>query len=128
MEKVKACKLLLVENDLPSVQVIQLALNKICKVDVAEKGETAIDIAKHDNYDLILMDIGLGLGMNGIQTTKEIRKISGYENTPVVAVTAYAMQGDREKFLAEGLTHYISKPFEIKALQNLIKDILESKN
>lgn len=128
MENVKACKLLLVENDLPSVQVIQMALNKICKVDVAEQGEAAINIAKQDNYDLILMDIGLGLGMNGIQTTKEIRKISGYENTPVVAVTAYAMQGDREKFLAEGLTHYISKPFEIKALQNLVKDILESKN
>ncbi len=128
MENANLHKVLLVENDTPSIQVIQLALNKFCEIDVAEKGETAIDIAKQDNYDLILMDIGLGLGMNGIQTTKEIRKISGYENTPVVAVTAYAMQGDKEKFLQEGLTHYISKPFEIKALQNLVKDILESKN
>ncbi len=128
MEIANIRKVLLVENDLPSIQVIQLALNKICKIDVADKGETAINIAKQESYELILMDIGLGLGMNGIQTTKEIRKISGYENTPIVAVTAYAMQGDKEKFLAEGLTHYISKPFEIKALQNLVRNILESKN
>ncbi len=128
MEIEKRKKVLLVENDLPSIQVIQLALNKICSVDVAEKGETAINMAKQENYDLILMDIGLGLGMNGIQTTKEIRKFPGYENIPIVAVTAYAMQGDREKFLSEGLTHYISKPFEVRALQNLVRSILDIKN
>ncbi len=128
MEETKLHKALLVENDIPSIQVIQLALKKICNVDVAENGEISIELAKKNNYDLILMDIGLGLSMNGIQATKEIRKISGYEKTPVIAVTAYAMMGDKERILAEGLNYYISKPFELKELQNMVKEVLSSLN
>ena len=71
------------------------------------------------------MDIGLR-GMSGLEAVKKIREISGYENTPMIAVTAYAMEGDKEKFLDGGCTDYISKPFKIKDFQELIKKYLFS--
>jgi CheY-like chemotaxis protein len=72
------------------------------------------------------MDINLGLGMNGIEATKRIRKIPGFESIPIVAVTAYAMAGDRETFLNIGCTHYISKPFTKREFISLIEEVLES--
>jgi len=68
------------------------------------------------------MDIGLK-GMDGLQATGEIRKIPGYEKTPIVALTAYAMEGDKERFFNGGCSHYLSKPFSNNELLNLINDI-----
>lgn len=57
------------------------------------------------------MDIALPGGMNGIQVTEILKKIKNNNSKPFIAITAYALPGDREYFLANGLTHYISKPF-----------------
>lgn len=117
-------KVLVVEDDLLSIEVIRIVLKDICELDFAENGFKAIDYAKEKKYELILMDVGLGYGINGMETTQKIRKIDGYGSTPVVALTAYAMAGDKEKFLSQGMTHYLSKPYEVKDLQNLVKSIL----
>jgi CheY-like chemotaxis protein len=74
------------------------------------------------------MDIDLGMGINGIETTQRIRKIPGYEKIPIVAVTAYAMTGDKEKFLAAGCSHYIAKPFPKDKLVSLVKEITNQKD
>jgi CheY-like chemotaxis protein len=117
-------KVLLVENDKASSDLIIYLLKNLCSIELAEDGFTAIDLAKENYYPLILMDIGLGFNMNGVETTAAIRKISGYKDTPIVAVTAFAMKGDREYFLSHGLTHYISKPFSVTAFVDLIKGLL----
>jgi CheY-like chemotaxis protein len=70
------------------------------------------------------MDIDLGFGMNGLEATKRIKSLPQYINTPIIAVTAYALIGDKEKFLAEGCTHYIAKPFTKDELQNLVSQVL----
>ena len=57
------------------------------------------------------MDINLHTIMDGIQTTEKIKAMEEYKEVPIIAVTAYAMVGDREKFLEAGFTDYISKPF-----------------
>ncbi len=119
-------KVLLVENDKASSDLIIYLLKNICSIELAEDGFTAIELANKNLYPLILMDIGLGFNMNGVETTTAIRKISGYENIPIVAVTAFAMKGDREYFLSHGLTHYISKPFNITSFINLIKGLLSN--
>jgi len=121
-------KVLVVEDDLLSIEVIRIVLKDICELDFAENGFKAIDYAKEKKYELILMDVGLGYGINGMETTQKIRKIDGYGSTPVVALTAYAMAGDKEKFLSQGMTHYLSKPYEVKDLQNLVKSILKEIN
>ncbi len=115
---------LLVEDDRSSMDVTRLFLKDVCNVEIAYDGATAIQMAKEKKYPVILMDIGLGRNMNGIQATKEIRKIQGYENTPIGALTAYAMKGDKEEFLAAGCTDYLSKPFEKNELIAWVKKLL----
>jgi CheY-like chemotaxis protein len=62
-------------------------------------------------FDIIFLDINLGIGLTGLQVVKKLRKIPGYEETPVVAITAFAMPGDKERAIASGCTFYQSKPF-----------------
>ena len=115
---------LLVENDNPSIGIITLYLQNLCKVDVAKEGMTAVEMAAGKNYKAILMDIDLGFGMNGLEAAKRIKSLPQYVNTPIIAVTAYALIGDKEKFLSEGCTHYIAKPFTKDELQNLVSQVL----
>ncbi|MBK9097755.1 MAG: response regulator [bacterium] len=74
-------------------------------------------------YDIILMDINLGKGMSGVETTREIRKIESYKDVPIVAITGFAMRGDREEFIQAGCTDYLSKPFTRSKLLKLISEI-----
>ena len=70
------------------------------------------------------MDINLGLGISGLDAVNEIRSINGYAKVPIVALTAFAMRGDREEFLKAGCTHYLSKPFTKEKIVDLIKRII----
>jgi CheY-like chemotaxis protein len=124
LENWKKNKILLVEDDESTVEIIRLILKNICVVSVAENGEKALEMVKKNKYSIILMDIVLGYGMNGIETSKEIRKIKGYDSLPIVAVTAYAMPEDKAKFIDEGLTNYISKPFDLNQFRKFIVEML----
>ncbi|MFZ4589892.1 MAG: PAS domain S-box protein, partial [Ignavibacteria bacterium] len=115
---------LYVDDDAMSVDLVRILVKSICNLDSAATGFEAVEKAKSKKYDVILMDINLGKDIDGLVTTGLIRKIKGYENTPVVAVTALAMKYDREKFLSEGCTHYISKPFLKEEFVSLISDVL----
>jgi len=119
--------ILIVEDDGDNMEYTASVLNKQFKTDAASNGQDAIEMAKNKVYDIIFMDINLGKGMDGIQTTKEIRKIKGYNNIPIVALTAYTREGDKEEFLAFGCTHYLGKPFSIEQLEKLVDDITEGK-
>lgn len=122
-EKKGNFSLLLVENDIPSIDIIKIYLQDGYIVDAALDGLTALQMIEKKKYDAILMDIDLGFGMNGLEVAEKIKKIQGYENVPIIAVTAYAMLGDREKFLSSGCTHYIAKPFDKYALVELLEEI-----
>ena len=119
----KIKKVLLVDDDPINLTVINDFLKNHYSVDCAVKGKDAIDMAGRGNYDIILMDINLGAGMTGLEASNEIKKMSGYEETPIVAMTAYAMVGDKEKFLGAGCTDYISKPFDKIELLDFLKEI-----
>ncbi|GAB1443644.1 response regulator [Ignavibacteriales bacterium] len=119
-------EILLVEDNKENRDVMMHFLKKVGNVKTASDGPGSIDLCGQNSFDLILMDINLGLGMNGIEATKRIRKIPGYETIPIVAVTAYAMAGDRETFLNIGCTHYISKPFTKREFISLIEEVFES--
>jgi CheY-like chemotaxis protein len=121
-------KILLVEDDHGTREVIKSTLKKICHLELAENGEKAVKLATETKYQVILMDIALGYGINGIEATKLIRELPGYRNTPIVALTAFAMAGDKEIFLSQGMTHYLPKPFNIVDLENLIVEILNETN
>ena len=80
--------------------------------DSAENGEEAIDRAEKEIYDLILMDIELP-GMDGIEVAELIKNMPAYKDVPVIAMTAYAMKGDKERLLSKGFHEYISKPIDV---------------
>jgi len=123
-ELTELADILMVDNDEASREITRLFLKDISKVDFAETGEDAIKLVKKKSYKLILMDINLGKGLSGIETTQRIKKISNYKSTPIVALTAFALSGEKEEFLKMGCTHYLSKPFMKKDLLKLLKTIL----
>lgn len=103
--------ILIVENELLNAKLVESFLKNQYLYETVEDGNSAIEKSKNNKYSLILMDINLGKGMSGIETTKVIRRIEGYENVPIIAMTAFAMKGDEKEFISEGCTDYISKPF-----------------
>jgi len=115
-------KVLIVEDDADSLEYTKLILRKYYEIDWTETGEKAIEMATKSHYNLIIMDIGLK-GMSGLDAVRAIRKIYGYENTTIIALTAFAMKGDREKILSGGCNYYISKPFIPSELRNLLETI-----
>lgn len=91
--------------------------------DIAGSGEEAIELLKKNKYDLILMDIQMP-GMGGIAATQVIRTELRLR-TPIIALTANAIKGDREKYLAAGMNNYLSKPFEQNELQRTLNEYLQ---
>jgi len=116
--------LLLVEDNYINSDVTIMFLRGICKVDHAIDAENAINMASLNKYDAILMDINLGGKMNGIEALHEIRNIPGYKNTPIIALTGYAMSGDKDRLMKEGFDNYMAKPFEKDDIISLVKLIL----
>ena len=113
--------LLYVDDDDVSQTVVEQFLIDICRTDTASTGKAALQMVKERTYDCFLMDINLGRAMSGIAVTQEIKKMPQYANTPIIAVTAFAMKGDKEEFLEAGCTDYISKPFSKNEFTNLVK-------
>ena len=116
-------KLLYVDDDQMSLDIVKAFTTGKYNVEFAHTGKEGIEKAENNIYDAILMDINLGTEMNGIEATKIIHEIPGYKEIPIVAITAFAMVGDKEEFYANGCTFYLSKPFEKNELLNLLKEV-----
>ena len=117
-------EVLYVEDDPIAVRVVKRLLEQVCTIESTERPEIALEMVHKKQYKAVLMDINLGRGMDGMATAKMIKELPGYEHVPIVAVTAFAMVGDKEEFLSGGCTHYISKPFSKKELQSLMMEVL----
>lgn len=115
--------ILYVEDEVMNQQLISMFLRNVCKTDVASTGEEAIKMSQSTRYDGFLMDINLGPGINGIEVTQRLRNMHEYSNTPVIAVTALALDGDKESLLQQGCSHYLAKPFKKSDLVGMMKSI-----
>ena len=106
----KSKKILVVDDNLLNLKVADRALSDLqVKVDNVQSGKEAIEKVEKEKYDVILLDIMMP-EMDGIETLKELRKINNF-NTPVIALTADAIQGAKDKYIKEGFDGYIAKPF-----------------
>lgn len=115
--------ILYVEDEKVNQMVIEHFLkDKGHSITIVENGKEAVSVAKNNKFDVILMDIQLP-EMDGIQATAEIRKREERLglHTPIIALTAYALKGDREKFLSLGMDEYISKPVDRDILLHFIE-------
>ena len=88
-------------------------------------GKEAVKEIEKENYDLILMDIGLPV-LDGISAIRIIKNKPQYKNVPVIALTAFTMKGDRERFLAQGFDDYIAKPIDVIEFMKKIKKFKKS--
>jgi len=112
---------LIVEDNPDNMMTIKALLSDRCEVAEAEDGVTGIEMAKKYHPNLILMDIALP-GVNGIDALNELRKDDQLKDIPVIAVSANAMKGDREDFLAHGFDDYISKPIDNQYFTQVVNE------
>ena len=89
----------------------------------APDGETALDIARRERPDLILMDIQLPR-LSGIEVTRTLRIEPITANTPIIAITSFALSGDEQRAKAAGATAYMAKPYSPRDLLALIRSLL----
>lgn len=108
----RGAEILLTEDNEINQQVAsELLLGQNLKVDIAENGQIAVDMVRKKNYDLVLMDLQMPV-MDGYSATTEIRKFVSKEKLPIVAMTADAMSGIREKCMEVGMQDYVTKPID----------------
>ena len=121
-DKKDTVKILLVEDYKHSQIIVTRLLKKndFDSIVVVENGQEALDQVKEQKYDLILMDMQMPV-MNGFEATQKIRQLDEYKNTPIIALTAFAMKGDREKCLEAGATDYIPKPIDSQEFIQKVK-------
>jgi two-component system cell cycle response regulator DivK len=101
---------LIVEDNEQNLYLVRFLLEGAgWQVVAAADGPCAIEVARHGGLALVLLDIQLP-GMDGHAVARELRKLDALAGTPIVAVTSYAMVGDRERCLAAGCTGYLEKP------------------
>jgi CheY-like chemotaxis protein len=112
--------ILVVEDDEISLEFLKELFEPYnMKLLSAYNGQDAVDLCKqHKEIDLILMDVQLPV-MNGREAMKEIKKFR--KEVPIIAQTAFAMSGDRERYLHEGFDSYISKPINVQELINIVE-------
>ena len=128
MEKKDSIKILLVEDYKHSQIIVTRLLkkNNFDSIVVVENGLQALEQAQQQHYDLILMDMQMPV-MNGFESTQKIRELDNYKETPIIALTAFAMKGDREKCLEAGATDYIPKPIDSQEFIEKVKYYTEKK-
>ena len=125
--KVILRKILIVEdNDDSREFVVKVLKNKGYQIIEAIDGEEALSKAQTEEPHLILMDISIPK-IDGFEVTKKLKGMDEFKNIPIVALTAHAMKGDREKFISAGFEGYISKPIDVRELPEQVRNFLRGK-
>ncbi len=115
---------LLVEDNELNITLTKMYLKNQYLVDHATDGNSALEKTNEKIYDVVLMDINLGDGMDGVGTLLELKKNSNYKNVPVIALTGYAIGTDEKNMIDCGFNAYLSKPFEKMQLISLLNEVL----
>ncbi len=120
-------KILIVEDNPQNMRLMEMTLKaKAYTLVKATDGEEALDVAIRERPDLIIMDIQLPK-LNGLEVTGRLRRVAGFKDIPIIAITAYAMKGDKERSIEAGCDAYIPKPINTRELPALIAKMLQGR-
>ena len=117
-------RILIIEDNDDNLYLIKFILEN-CNYEVimAKNGQEGFDTTIREKPDLVLMDIQLP-DINGLEVTGMIRRQPGFDKLPIIAITSYAMTGDRQKSLNAGCTGYIEKPIDPETFRDTIEKYL----
>lgn len=120
----KRNKVLVIEDNALNMKLVAALLDSNdFQTLKAGDAETGIKMAQKHRPDLILMDIQLP-GIDGLEATRTLKSCEGFKDTPIVALTSYAMQGDEEKAISAGCSGYITKPIDTRSFISTIDRFL----
>lgn len=123
-------KILCIEDDKINALIFRKVLGQYFDIEIAKSAKECLEKLENNLYEAFLIDIHLAdnsLEMDGIQLMKHLRGIEQYKQKPMIAVTAYTLRGDKEKYLGLGFDAYYSKPVKHKELVMKIQFFLEKK-
>jgi two-component system, cell cycle response regulator DivK len=121
-------RILIVEDTPANMRLLVAILEKAGhSMLLAPAASEGILIAQHEQPDLILMDVQLP-GMNGLEATRLLKADPATQGIPVIAITAFAMSGDKEYFITAGCDSYLAKPVRYKELLAAVENALKNKN
>lgn len=115
------------DNKVNRTVASQILKKSGCDVDLAESGQVALDLCSENEYQVIFMDIQMP-EMDGVEATKRIKELKGSNCPPIVAMTAYSMEDDEQKFLKAGLDDYIPKPIKAQAIISKVQELISAVN
>ena len=116
-------RILIVDDIDTNIDLLEQILDEAHKISIARSGEEALESIQNRRPDLILMDVALP-GISGLEVTRAIKAKPGLADIPVIAVTSYAMRGDRAKALEAGCDDYVTKPVDEDLLLQTIAEHL----
>lgn len=116
-------RLLHVEDSAQIRLLVSIFLKNEFEIESAENGEQAINQAESDPYDLILMDINLGNGIDGFEASRKIREMNAHTETPIIALTTNDYDHVRDECISSRINAYIQKPFDKAYLLGTIQEI-----
>lgn len=119
-------RILVVEDEEPNRDMLKRRLERRgFEVLIAAEGEEACRVISSERPDLVLMDASMPNGLDGLPAMKRVRENPEVAGTPIIVLTAYAMEGDRERFLAAGFDEYVSKPIAFDTLLERMNELLQ---
>ncbi len=120
-------KVLIVEDNEHNWDMLSRRLTRRdYSVVLAHDGLSGVEVAQAETPDIILMDVNLD-GIDGLEATRRIRQIDAIATVPIIAITAHALAGDREKAIAAGCDDYHTKPVELPRLLGQMETLLGDK-
>jgi signal transduction histidine kinase/DNA-binding response OmpR family regulator len=121
---IRSLKILLAEDNKINQQLVTMLLRKADhQVDVVDNGELAVEAVSSGEYDVVLMDVQMPV-LDGVEATRRIRALPSPKNSvPIIALTAHAMSGAKEEYLAAEMDDYLSKPIDNVALFSCLSDV-----
>ena len=120
-------RLLIAEDNADTQRLLDYLLKSKFELSIVSGVDEALEVARQETFDLFLLDINLGEERTGVNLLESLRSLPNQDNVPAVALTAYALPGDRERFLESGFNSYISKPFTRDELTGQIESILQAR-
>ena len=116
----KKKKILIIEDNIESQLIYKVYLRSNYSVEFAETGEDGFELIKKNQYDLLLLDINLPGKLSGEDVLNKVRKELMLTDFPIIVITAYALKGDKERFLEQGANDYLAKPVDKQILLNAV--------